>query len=134
MDIHGITLAKTSPGNSNFGISFVVGRAGHCAQKKGYSQKEIAKLLNVTEPAVSQYAKEKRAQKIKLDDATKKLIKEAAEKIKGSQSAFHQIRESANISNIPRRYASSTPKSKEILAVAKYVTNEFLSYPCFCKA
>ena len=60
-------------------------------KKKGYSQKEIAKLLNVTEPAVSQYAKEKRAQKIKLDAATKKLIKEAAEKIKDSQSAFHQI-------------------------------------------
>ena len=60
-------------------------------KEKGKSQKEIAKLLNVTEPAVSQYAKEKRAQKIKLDDETKKMIREAAEKIKDSQSAFHQI-------------------------------------------
>lgn len=60
-------------------------------KEKGHSQKEIAKLLNVTEPAVSQYAKEKRAQKIKLNDEVKKFIKEAADKIKDSETAYQQI-------------------------------------------
>ena len=65
-------------------------------KEKGHSQKEIAKLLNVTEPAVSQYAKEKRAQKIKFNAEVKKMIKEAAGKIKDSKTAYRQIQEISN--------------------------------------
>jgi len=60
-------------------------------KEKGKQQKEIAKLLNVTEPAVSQYVSEKRAKGITFPAEVKKFIKEAAEKIVDSESAFHQI-------------------------------------------
>lgn len=60
-------------------------------KEKKHSQKEIAKLLNVTEAAISQYTKAKRAKDIKLNDEVKKFIKEAAEKIKDSKTAYQQI-------------------------------------------
>ncbi len=60
-------------------------------KEKGHSQKEIAKLLNITEPAVSQYAKEKRAKKIILPQEVKEFIKVSADKIKDSKIAYHQI-------------------------------------------
>lgn len=60
-------------------------------KETGKSQKEIAKLLNITEAAVSQYVKEKRAKEISFNAEVKQFIKEAAEKIKDQASAFHQI-------------------------------------------
>jgi len=41
---------------------------------QGRSQKEIAQLLNVTEPAVSHYVNEKRATKVAFNDAIKELV------------------------------------------------------------
>lgn len=45
------------------------------------SQKRTAELLQLTEPAVSQYLKEKRAKNIMLNDAVRNEIKISAKKI-----------------------------------------------------
>ena len=60
-------------------------------KEKGKSQKEIAKLLNITEAAVSQYVSEKRAKEIIFTKEVTKIIKEAAAKITDPESAFYQI-------------------------------------------
>ncbi len=60
-------------------------------KETGKSQKDIAKLLNITEAAVSQYIKEKRGKEITLNAEVKKFIKEAALKIKDTTTAFQQI-------------------------------------------
>ncbi len=48
---------------------------------KGIRQKEIARLLNTAESAVSQYLKEKRAMEIEFDSEIKQEIVKSAEKI-----------------------------------------------------
>jgi len=48
----------------------------------GRSQKDIAKLLGVTEPAVSQYLSSKRASFVKFDAKIKNFIYESAKRIK----------------------------------------------------
>lgn len=45
---------------------------------KGLKQKDIAKKLGVTEPAVSQYLKSKRAKKVKFNKEVNKQIKSSA--------------------------------------------------------
>lgn len=47
----------------------------------GKSQKEIAKLLGVTEPAVSQYMSAKRAAALKFSDKIRMHINESASRI-----------------------------------------------------
>lgn len=47
----------------------------------GKSQKEIAKLLGVTEPAISQYMSHKRASTVKFSDKIKQDIGESASRI-----------------------------------------------------
>ncbi len=47
-------------------------------KNKGMSQKEIAKLLHVTEPAVSQYTKGKRAGTLAFSEEVQTAISEAA--------------------------------------------------------
>ncbi len=49
-------------------------------------QKEIAKILGITESAVSQYFKSKRADEIKLNSETKKLIEKSALNLKKNKS------------------------------------------------
>ena len=60
-------------------------------KEDGLSQKKIAGLLNVTEAAVSQYAKSKRAQKITFNSEVKEFIKESAKKIENKADAYQQI-------------------------------------------
>ena len=60
-------------------------------KNKGYTQKKIAEFLNVTESAISQYTKEKRAKKIQLNEKVKKFIQKTAEKISDSKTAYQQI-------------------------------------------
>lgn len=50
-------------------------------KQKGLKQKEIAKKLHMTEAAVSNYMKQKRASEVKFDDGFKKEIEKAAESI-----------------------------------------------------
>lgn len=52
-------------------------------KKQGKGQKEIASLLGITEAAVSQYIKEKRATKLKLSNKIKKDIEKSSKKIGG---------------------------------------------------
>src|SRR3990167_9350120 len=50
-------------------------------KKLGLDQKTIAKIIGVTEAAISQYIKEKRANEIKFDEKTKEEIKKSAQLI-----------------------------------------------------
>ncbi len=54
-------------------------------KRKGMEQKKIAKLLCVTEAAISQYMQSKRAAKVKFTEQALKAIKESAKKIKNDQ-------------------------------------------------
>ena len=60
-------------------------------KEDGLTQKKIAELLNVTEAAVSQYTKSKRAQKIIFNSEVKRFIKGAAKKIENKSDAYQQI-------------------------------------------
>lgn len=54
-------------------------------ERKGIKQAEIARKLNITRAAVSQYISKKRASEIKFDGAVKKKISEGVQKlIKGA--------------------------------------------------
>ena len=57
----------------------------------GKSQKEIAKLLGVTEPAISQYMSEKRATELKFNDAIKTEIKASAVRINSETSLMREM-------------------------------------------
>lgn len=50
-------------------------------KKHNLSQKKTAKILNVSEPAISQYMKSKRASEVKFTEPTRRLIEKASEKI-----------------------------------------------------
>lgn len=52
-----------------------------CFLEQGLKQKEAAKLLRVTESAVSQYLKSKRAQEVEFTEEIKAEIKKSANKI-----------------------------------------------------
>lgn len=58
---------------------------------EGKSQKEIAKLLGVTEPAVSQYMSAKRASILQLSDKVKSIVKESAKRITGELSLMREM-------------------------------------------
>jgi predicted transcriptional regulator len=60
-------------------------------KEKGINQKEIAGLLNLTAPAVSQYMQDKRAKDITLPADVKVFIREAALGIIDKESAYHNI-------------------------------------------
>lgn len=60
-------------------------------KQKGKAQKDIAKMLNITEAAVSQYVAEKRGTEISFPKEVKDFIAKAAEKVVDSETAFHQI-------------------------------------------
>jgi len=57
----------------------------------GKSQKEIAKLLCVTEPAVSQYMSSKRATLVKFNQKMKSAISESAKRITGEMSLLREV-------------------------------------------
>jgi len=57
-------------------------------KKQGHKQKEIAKLLQITEPAVSQYVKDKRAKGIKFDSSIEKMVIKAAARIAEHESCI----------------------------------------------
>lgn len=68
----------------------------HALKERKISQKEIAKLLNVTEPAISQYMKTKRAKNIELNQEVKTFIQKSALRITDGKSAFQQIQRISN--------------------------------------
>ena len=58
---------------------------------EGKSQKEIAKLLGVTEPAVSQYMSAKRASTFQLNDKVKGAIRESVNRITGEIGLMREM-------------------------------------------
>lgn len=57
----------------------------------GFSQKKIAKLLGVTEPAVSQYLSKKRAMNVEFSDRLKLKVMDSAKKITDHFSLVEQM-------------------------------------------
>jgi len=70
---------------------------------KGLTQKEIAKKLHITEPAVSQYMKNKRAKKVVFCEETKQKINKAAENILKNSSKVNLIKQTQNICRNARK-------------------------------
>ena len=68
--------------------------------KYGLTQKEIASKLGITESAISQYIKEKRAKSINFDNDIKKSIQESA---KGIIKNGNVMKEVAKISNLIKK-------------------------------
>lgn len=66
------------------------------------SQKEIADLLGLTKSAVSQYVHEKRGEKIKLDEKTKRGIRKIVEEIAKKRNPLFTTREICVICRIIR--------------------------------
>lgn len=66
-------------------------------KRKNKSQKEIAKLLGVTEAAVSQYLKNKRAREIKFNLKIIKEIKKSSSKINTPLDSLREIQKILNI-------------------------------------
>lgn len=65
-------------------------------RERGLNQRAIAKLLNITEPAVSHYINEKRAKGITFNEEVNMVIKNSAEKITDNISAYQQIQQINN--------------------------------------
>lgn len=59
--------------------------------KQGMKQVEIAKKLNVTRAAISQYISGKRASDVKFDAEVKKIIKKAAKRVIEGSSPVREI-------------------------------------------
>lgn len=66
-------------------------------KNKGLTQKEVAKKLFITEPAVSQYLKSKRAKQVKFSKEMKNEINKAAEKILKEPSKINVIKQTQEI-------------------------------------
>ena len=59
--------------------------------KEGLEQKEIAKLLGVTEAAISQYLNEKRANEIKFNSSIKQEIANSVRRIRKSEDSIIEV-------------------------------------------
>ncbi len=68
--------------------------------KQGLTQKEISLKLGITESAISQYLKEKRANSIKFEDDIKKAIEKAAKRISLKGNVMKEI---TKINNMMRK-------------------------------
>jgi predicted transcriptional regulator len=62
-----------------------------CMKAAGKSQKEIAKLLGVTEPAISQYMSAKRASALKFNDKIKQAISESSVRVNSEISLMREM-------------------------------------------
>lgn len=62
-----------------------------CMKAEGKSQKDIAKLLGVTEPAISQYMTSKRAALLKFNDQLKTEVMAAAKRITSEMSLLREM-------------------------------------------
>ncbi len=62
-----------------------------CMKAAGKSQKEIAKLLGVTEPAISQYMSAKRASALKFNDKIKQAISESSVRVNSEIALMREM-------------------------------------------
>ena len=90
--------------------------------KLNYSQREIAKILEITPAAVNNYTKNKRGINVKLSDKNKEIIKESIEKIsKNHECAYEelysvskQLIQDKSVCEIHRLFDDKVPKECEI--------------------
>jgi len=87
----------------------------------GLNQKKAAKLLGITESAISQYLRSKRASQIKFSKKEIKLIEKSAEKIIKDENAMKEIydlcillRESKVICEIHKNQDKNIPKNCDV--------------------
>ena len=66
-------------------------------KEKGLTQKEVAKKLYVTEPAVSQYFKSKRAKQVKFSKKLQGEISKSAESILKNPTKINLIKQTQEI-------------------------------------
>ena len=71
--------------------------------KIGFSQKEVAKRLGISEAAVSHYVKEKRGKKIDLDKEARNEIKRLASDMASSEAATNLIPRTCEICILVRK-------------------------------
>ena len=57
----------------------------------GMRQKDVSELMDITQPAVSQYITDKRGSGIKLDDNVRQMIKDFAEELADGRNKDNQI-------------------------------------------
>jgi len=69
---------------------------------EGKSQKEIAKLLGVTEPAVSQYLSSKRASLVKFNETLTNAIQQAAGRIRDEMSLLREMQKILHLAHKER--------------------------------
>jgi len=94
---------------------------------KGLPQKDVAEILGVSEPAVSQYLKSKRAKELIFDPVTKEEIKKSAERILSQSSSPMQeienlctnFRERKCLCKIHKKFAALSQNCKICLAKLK---------------
>lgn len=68
-----------------------------CLKTGGLSQKQIAKIMGLTESAISQYSKSKRAKEIQFSESVKNEIKKSSEKIKNRACVTAEIQKICNL-------------------------------------
>lgn len=66
---------------------------------QGVDQKHIAKLLNVTEPAISQYVKRKRGADIEFPEKVMAVIRESAAHINNEQTLIMETQKLLRVIN-----------------------------------
>ncbi len=76
---------------------------------RGLKQKEIAKLLGLTQPAVSYYLNRRRAKRIQLLESSKEVMREVKEVVK------YLLSEEANPSIISEKFCDMCHLSREIV-------------------
>jgi predicted transcriptional regulator len=91
-------------------------------KESGKDQKQIAKLLGISEPSVSHYFNSKRATEVEFAEAVKNEIKKASKKINSSQDV---VKETQKILKL-------ISSEKEICRVCHEVNKE--SVPETCQA
>jgi len=93
---------------------------------KGLTQREIALKLGITESAVSQYLKQKRASEINFEDPILNSINNAAKRIINQGNVMKEIEKINNlmrrnkfICKIHHKYDSSLPKNCDVCIYEK---------------
>ena len=111
-------------------------------KKLGLDQKTIAKIIGVTEAAVSQYIKEKRATEVEFDEKTKQEIKKSAQLISQNgkllfqemQHLLEKALENKSICKVCHIYNNDLPSDCEICFKKQYEPKENLSGQCSCNS
>lgn len=91
-------------------------------EKHGLSQKEAANILNVSEPAISQYKKSKRAKEVKftdktmqvIEDVTERIIKDKSSLIKEMQRLCDEVKKDLTLCKIHKSKADNIPSGCHI--------------------